>query len=291
MATTRQHEIAGSARRDVAFAAGALVRTLLPLPGVIGLELLHTAHQALSRRQALRLALRRFYARPVQAALTLKETKACSDLAYKGKPGDWSRDRNWTIPEGGVYETWITGFRAVRLTHRFPHDRRVVLAFAGTDPTSPSDLVTDVHQALNTNPWLISTQYAQAAALAGHLQRIHGAFLRVTGHSLGGGLANFASVKLGIPGAGLNAAPLGPGTLLHLLLFSRNQAPSFTHYNNDGEFVSSYAPGQQLGQVCQVESTAGLFAGHFIENVNTNAPILCYDDYVRRGSRGANGSE
>ena len=301
MASTRNHEVPSARPPTAPPPFEVLTRTPMPAPGVIGLvpqnytfAVSHSAFSTqtstpvISQSQVQMLALRKVYARPAWAALTLEEAKACSDLAYDGKESQASADGRWTIGPKGICSSWLTGFRAVLLTPTTPNDIRKVLAFAGTD--SVADAWADIDQALSFNPILLPWQYAQASALASYLLGLHGARLRVTGHSLGGGLANFVSVKLAIPGAGVNAAPLGPGTRLHLLLFGKNDRTQFTHYNNDGEAVSSFAPGLQLGQRCQIESSSGVLAGHFLDNVNTNAPMVCYDDYLKRGSRGVTGT-
>jgi hypothetical protein len=251
-----------------------------------------------AKQKAIEVARRHAYTRPQNKALTIEEAKACSDLAYKGKVDEPTSDRKWCITRDGVFDTWITGFRAVLLKAASAQDRRMILAFAGTDSSFESirstldvllDAGTDIYQALNFNPLAIPDQYNQAATLAEKIQRTYGDQLRVTGHSLGGGLASFVSLKFDIPGAGINAAPLGVGTLLHLLMFGKRKPSRFTHYDNNGEIVSSYAPGVQVGEVCQVQTNAGAIDAHLLENVNTNAPMFCYDRFTAAGT-GATGS-
>jgi hypothetical protein len=270
-----------------------MVRTPAHQGGVTGM--VANSPAALTRAK-LFLALRYVYSRPAILGLSLDEAMACSSLAYKGKLGDATTDGKWIVAgdavmKSGVDESWITGFRAVLLNAKSRGDSRVILAFAGTDPKSVPDILTDLDQALNISPFDVPSQYVEAASLAETLLRIYQDRLLVTGHSLGGGLANYVSVRLGIRGAGVNAAPLGAGTLLNLYLFGKDDQSKFTHYNNNGELVSSYAPGLQVGQVCEIDNTKGVLEGHMLENVDPNAPMICYDDYLKRKpSRGVTGT-
>ena len=279
-------------RRSVPIDPGTLVRTLSPLPGVMGTIANSTPQIAIIK---VGQARRYVYSRPLIQSLTIDEAKACSALAYAGKAGDATPDGKWIITpdavmKNGVDEAWITGFRAILLISKSPADKRVVLVFAGTDPHSIVDLVTDADQTLNISPFDIPYQYQQGTSLAEKLLKNYGDRLRVTGHSLGGGIANYVSVRLGIAGAGVNAAPLGVGTLLNLLLFGKDDRSKFTHYNNRGEFVSSYAPGNQIGIKCEIENKKGVLEGHMLENVDTNAAMVCYDAYVKSDGHGASGS-
>lgn len=267
----------------------AFGRATAPLPGVVGVAF-EAASQSISLEEVVLLARRKVYGRPPSITLSLQEAKACSAIAYGGRAGDSTPDSLWSIQVSGVYANWITGFRAVLLYPSSNHDTRRVLAFAGTDAAAPVDWLTDLEQALNFNPIRLPAQYSQAVSLAHRMQSVYGNQLLVTGHSLGGGLASFVSAKLGISGAGVNSAPLGPGSLLHLFLFNRSHRPRFTHYNNDGELVSSYSPGLQLGQRCILESGAGVLAGHFLEKVINDSPMICYDDYFKRDGRGVTGT-
>lgn len=272
---------------------GTLARTLSPLAGVVGMVANSTP---VSLSIKIGQAARYVYSRPAVKVLNLEEAKMCSALAYNGKAGGSTADGKWVVTgdavmKNGVDESGITGFRAILLTAKSKGDPRVVLAFAGTDPKSPADIYTDIDQAINISPFDIPSQYVQAESLAQMLLLVYRDRLLVTGHSLGGGLANYVSVKLGIPGAGINAAPLGAGTLLNLYFFGKDDHSKFTHYNNNGEIVSSYAPGRQLGQVCEIENHKGVLEGHLLENIDINAPMICYDDYLRgRPYRGVTGS-
>lgn len=207
-------------------------------------------------------------------ALTLAEAKACSQLAYHGVPGEISTDKRWLITEKGLFESNLTGFRAVLAKELEVREPRFVLSFAGTDMKSLADIATDIEQALSLFFFPVP-QYAQASSLAESLLRVLRSRLLVTGHSLGGGLANFVSVKHGIPGAAINAAPLGAGTLMHIRMFGKGSPIHFTHYDNKGEVVSTYAPGVQLGDICYVANESNAFEAHLLQNVDPFAPMTC----------------
>lgn len=87
-------------------------------------------------------------------------------------------------------------------------DDRVVLAFAGTNPTSIEDWVNNAGQLAG-----LSSQHAEAMALAVALHHTYGDRLVFTGHSLGGGLASAAAIATGCPAVTFNAAGLSPTTV------------------------------------------------------------------------------
>ena len=87
------------------------------------------------------------------------------------------------------------------------------LAFRGTDPSQQSDLATDANNALG----LQTGSYSNAISLSNQvnraISRAQGATLEVTGHSLGGGLAQAASARTGAKGNIFNAAGYDPDTM------------------------------------------------------------------------------
>jgi hypothetical protein len=86
----------------------------------------------------------------------------------------------------------------------------VVVAFAGTNPKSPPDLITDAGQGLGLN----TRQYELAARMGVKMAGIFGAEnVAFTGHSLGGGLAATATLASGAQGVTFNAAGLSNETL------------------------------------------------------------------------------
>jgi alpha-beta hydrolase superfamily lysophospholipase len=107
------------------------------------------------------------------------------------------------------------------------------------------------------------------------LQREHGNNLILTGHSLGGGLAAYASMRNGgIAATGVNSAPLNGVTLLSGALGNRG-TQNITHYNAR-EFVSR-SPGVQPGQRINVPSRnggiGGFFSNHALGNTAPDVPL------------------
>ncbi|GAB4266932.1 vWA domain-containing protein [Deferrisoma sp.] len=95
----------------------------------------------------------------------------------------------------------FTGFEAVV----YRHGDRYVLAYAGTDPASPGDWGADVGQAAGKMP----KQYGQAVEYAREVTDRYGrSNVVLTGHSLGGGLAQYAALRLGLTAYTFNPAGL-----------------------------------------------------------------------------------
>lgn len=130
---------------------------------------------------------------------------------------------------------------------------RYVLAFAGTNPISLSDIATDARQFFG----LPTGQYDAAVKLANDLSgKIGLGNLEFTGHSLGGGLATVAAGVTGRSATTFNAAPLENSTLSRYGL-APNMDVRVTNYyvTNDIVTNSSIIPGQNLiGTQIQVGS-------------------------------------
>ena len=112
-----------------------------------------------------------------------------------GRIGDWRRVTADELPDGMVWQhfendNWYSGMRAALYTDGAG---RYVLAFAGWNDDGgmgvSSDLLNSVDQGLGGSPY----QYDQALELARRLSAAYGSNLVITGHSLGGSLAAYAS--------------------------------------------------------------------------------------------------
>lgn len=89
--------------------------------------------------------------------------------------------------------------------------RRVILAYRGTEPGAMDDWTTDLANFFGLAPeaYLEGVKWAQAARCKAQQSGVSDFVL--TGHSLGGGLACFAALELGIPACGFGSAALGDG--------------------------------------------------------------------------------
>jgi len=129
-----------------------------------------------------------------------------------------------------------SGFLGVEFTRG---DERVIV-FAGTNPTSPRDWITDVAQAFG----LPTRQYRQAIDWATSLAGEAGS-VRFTGHSLGGGLATAAALATGGTANVFNAAGVHPNTI--------------ARYNTGGAVVTQYRSNFDVLRVANAVTPARVF--------------------------------
>jgi hypothetical protein len=103
-----------------------------------------------------------------------------------------------------------SGFHAATYTN---DKGELVIAYEGTDFTSLVDWGTDIAGGLN----LLTTQHALAVEYAlSIMQKNPGKKIILTGHSLGGGLAQYAAIGLGLEAKTFNSAAVPAGNLLKL---------------------------------------------------------------------------
>lgn len=167
--------------------------------------------------------------------LEFSETKGASKLAYDAKLGEvykFPNGKEWKVVDvqenEGVFEN---GFRAIALQS----GDKVIVAFAGTDPKSPGDIANDIAQGVGFAP----SQYKQAVAFAQKWENKAGnANVKLTGHSLGGGLAAYASIKTGVKATTVNSAPLA--------LTNIGGNPFSDKVRNNPNITNYYVPGEIL---------------------------------------------
>lgn len=218
---------------------------------------------------------------PAAQGLQFSETKGASKLAYDAKLGEV-----YKFPDGKEWEVvdvqenqglWENGFRAIALKN----GDKVIVAFAGTDPKSPGDIATDIAQGVGFAP----AQYKMAVAFAQKWENKAGTDnVRLSGHSLGGALAAYASIKTGVKATTVNSAPLAL-TNLGGNPFSgdiRNN-PNITHYYVPGEVLTALDISNPLdnrpGNTIAVEGKTPMynplstFTNHSLGNVAPDIPM------------------
>lgn len=192
---------------------------------------------------------------------------ALSPAATAGLVGSgFSVAGDGTVSLSGVAAA--TGFDAV--LYRNDRTGEITVAFRGTQLTSPGDLLTDVLQ-LGTGT--VPSQYKAAADLLRKVLAATDGPVAVTGHSLGGGLAQYAIALNSqdsasrLSGYTFNSAGLSHAVVDTLPPAAREAAAErMTNVRNDGDSVSFF--GCHLGTIYDVPND-GFFA-HSCSIINKN---------------------
>ncbi len=184
-------------------------------------------------------------------------------------------DRYRYEPETGFLEDTATvgfGARLSTLTDRPYH---VVLAFRGSNAPGEDehwmqDWVVDAHQGGGGTP----VQYVYGAEVLSAVQRAFpDRHCTVTGHSLGGGIAAYATIKLpdlrSVSCFTYNAAGISSVTLLNLPKETLdNAARNIVNIRSKGDPVSAIPGTQLVGKVYEVDNLR--FANHAIDGLLTD---------------------
>lgn len=193
------------------------------------------------------------------------ETKGVCHLAY-----DAVRGERYRFADGGIWSVLdhranrLSGFKAIIIKPESQTRNVTVLAFAGTD--SLTDVLVDIKQLFGGLP----TQYTQAVRLAiesqGNYSNLH-----LSGHSLGGGLAAYASVRTGLSASTINPAPLVGAALRAPGAFGANRQ-IINYIPERGEIVSS-SPGRNPGTDIRVPANGNYITRHMVANVMPDIPL------------------
>lgn len=209
---------------------------------------------------------------PAAQGLEFSQTKGAAKLAYDAQKGqvynfDGGKGGQWQVAD--VNNNANTGFRAIALKATDPNDKRTIVAFAGTDPTSGKDWGADVQQGLGFS----TSQYNEAVDYARKWQASDGNNVILTGHSLGGGLASYAAGQTGLRATGVNSAQLTPNHI-----GPEQTEKNITHYYVPGEIMTrvdrAFGPGDRRpGNEIAVEGKGSYFepvaigTNHTMDNV------------------------
>ena len=196
---------------------------------------------------------------------------SAEEFAALGLPSDRYRYE----PETGFLEdTGTVGFGA-RLSRQIGGGHYFVVAFRGSNAPGEDehwmkDWVVDAHQGGGGTP----AQYLYGAEV---LSAVHRAFpdngFTVTGHSLGGGIAAYATINLPDQKRGrcvtYNAAGISSVTLLNLPRETLDgAAANIVNIRSRGDHVSAIPGTQLVGKVYEVDNLR--FANHAIDGLLTD---------------------
>jgi len=170
----------------------------------------------------------------------------------------WKQEGWKRLDGAGEVHSWLTGLDA----YAFVNDNGdVVIAFRGTQPTSAFDLAADLDN--HELGFVPPNQYLEALVYANDV-RNHALEkfpnknppnIIVTGHSLGGGLAQFVGQSLNVPGYVYNADWLGTGCQNFLSLTDKAQNnPAFVDFVNPADPITlaNEAQNQLVGGMKQL---------------------------------------
>ena len=185
----------------------------------------------------------------------------------------------------GVFEDPSTGLccmlQAIQ-TGEFDEPTRYALCIPGfsNGDMMAVQLATCVQQFLGIGG--IPPMYKQALKLAQHLNQElgkKGQQLELTGHSMGGGIANYVGVKLGLPSVCFNAAALGRACLKDIGQVSMETLIKQKHVRLEDDFAThpsalrklvsfftlgrkTYVP-RNVGAIYEIKSTDEFYPSHY----------------------------
>lgn len=192
--------------------------------------------------------------------LTFAETKGVCHVAYDGE-----RNESYRFPDGSVWRitdtesSWMSGFKAIVIEG----NGKSVLAFAGTD--SLLDAAVDIAQFAGDTP----SQYREAQLYTGVVRSSSNSLI-LAGHSLGGGLAAYCSVRTRLRAYTVNPAPLVGAADFSTFFGDHSQ---ITNYVAQGGEIVSSSPGRNPGIDVEIASSGNVFSRHKLVNVDPSVPL------------------
>jgi hypothetical protein len=143
--------------------------------------------------------------------LQFSETKSACNLAKEAEKGEiyeFPDGKEWEVIDKD--ESSKSGYRAIVLKPTDEADKRVIIAYAGTSFGTMNDWTNNFKQNFGALPFVGGppSQYKQGVELAEKYKEQYGQNVILTGHSLGGGIAGYASIETGLRATAINSAPL-----------------------------------------------------------------------------------
>jgi len=202
------------------------------------------------------------YAQLSQAVFTANNRDTSSIISVEG----WKRI-------DGSYDN-VSGFLAA--TYQNKQSKEIVIAFAATNVKEIADIATDALSFITT-----PAQYKQALDYASKIVAKYGTSVKVTGHSLGGGLAQYAAASLGLEAYTFNAVGIFPLTMLKMYLNGHIKDGKILNIVDTDDPLGSfnkYAGGAYLGQMIELY-TGSHSDNHAIQPIiNTLTAIAAIDN-------------
>ncbi len=160
-------------------------------------------------------------------------------------------------------------------------DGKLVLSFKGTDMTSWQDWANNAANAFGLAP-----QYAEAVEFAMAVKKEYpNEVVTFVGHSLGGGLAQYAALATGSPAVTFNAADPGLAASLPFKLFGP-QPPHISNYrySNDplsalDEFTHFNLMTEKFGTDYYIHGNVGGFDAHGLDPLINELEKECPDGF------------
>jgi len=201
-------------------------------------------------------------------------TKTDSYIKLKGRrsssqfenllPSD-SKFRHLLDPFTGGIRDVQTGLYAELHVDTESGDLVLVFPGTGTGDMDTKQWLTNLAQFSGQGG--VPAMYAQAAALAKEIQDLQSDLsfdntsqggLKLVGHSLGGGIANYVGLKHGMPATCYNAAALGRACLKDLGDIPKDRIAQQTHIHFKGDTVSSKKTQHRLAALLPVVWQVGI---------------------------------
>jgi hypothetical protein len=198
------------------------------------------------------------------AAKALPYAKISAAVYDNKSVGDWKIVDSWKSLIGGGLSGFLektkgvlNGFNAQ--VYKNSKTEQIVVAFEGTNPLNPADWINNVGNGIG----LPMAQYDYAVKVTElAMQKYKDKDIIVTGHSLGGGLAQYAASKLNVNAVTFNAAGLS-WLKSGLMLGDR-----VLNINASGDKVSNIWTTQQTGTEYRLESeVSGVLKNHDMDTI------------------------